>query len=191
MEDLVGWLAPAATMIAAMMTAANLGTRITGWGFVVFTVGSISWSTVAVLTGQQNLLLTNGFLTLVNLVGVWRWLGRQAKYEDGSAEAARRSKRAPVPTLFSAGGVVGAHVDGPDGERLGTVIDAMMRCKGGDIAYVVVSDGGLAGVGETLRALPPQALVFRPDGVQACIGKAEFEALPALRPDAWPEALPA
>lgn len=36
--DLAGWAAPAATMIAAMMTAFNFGARITGWGFVAFTV---------------------------------------------------------------------------------------------------------------------------------------------------------
>ena len=52
MEDIAGWVAPIATMIAAMMTAANLGPRVTGWGFVVFTVGSIAWSTVAIATDQ-------------------------------------------------------------------------------------------------------------------------------------------
>jgi hypothetical protein len=30
---MAGWVAPAATMIAAMMTAANLGARVIGWGF--------------------------------------------------------------------------------------------------------------------------------------------------------------
>jgi hypothetical protein len=34
---------------------------------------------------------------------VWRWLGRQAKYDDGSARAAHRSARARVPTLFALG----------------------------------------------------------------------------------------
>lgn len=70
MMDLAGWIAPVATMIAAMMTAANLGARITGWGFVVFTLGAISWTAVGVSTGQGNLVATNVFLTLVNAVGV-------------------------------------------------------------------------------------------------------------------------
>ncbi len=43
MESIATWLAPIATTIAALMTASNLGTRITGWGFVVFTVGSLAW----------------------------------------------------------------------------------------------------------------------------------------------------
>ncbi|MEK7456583.1 MAG: hypothetical protein AABZ76_16905 [Pseudomonadota bacterium] len=53
MEDLAGWIAPAATMIAAMMTAANLGARVTGWGFGVFTLGSIAWSIVGLLISTE------------------------------------------------------------------------------------------------------------------------------------------
>src|SRR5471030_3214617 len=106
--DIAGWVAPAATMTAAVMTAANLGTRVTGWGFIVFTIGSVAWSSVAIGTGQQNLLWTNGFLTLVNLVGIWRWLGRQARYEDGSRAAASRSQAERVPSLFSIGAITGA-----------------------------------------------------------------------------------
>lgn len=69
---LAGWGGAAATMIAAMMTAANLGARIIGWGFVVFTIGSVGWSLVGLSSGQNNLVATNTFLTLVNGVGIWR-----------------------------------------------------------------------------------------------------------------------
>jgi hypothetical protein len=75
LADAAGWIAPIATMIAAIMTAANLGARITGWGFVVFAIGSIAWTAVGLSSGQTNLVATNAFLTLVNLVGIWRWLG--------------------------------------------------------------------------------------------------------------------
>ncbi len=75
MEDIASWVAPGATMIAAMMTAANLGPRVTGWGFVVFAFGSVCWSLVAAVTGQTGLLMTNIFLTGVNISGAWRWLG--------------------------------------------------------------------------------------------------------------------
>jgi sporulation protein YlmC with PRC-barrel domain len=176
-------------MMAAMMTAANLGTRVTGWGFVVFTVGSIAWSTLAMLTGQQSLLITNGFLTLVNLVGVWRWLGKQARYETGGAEAARRSRRAPVPTLFPASSMVGASLLANDGSRLGTIVDAMMRCRGSDISYLVVSDGGLIGAGETLRGVSPEDVEFSDDGIRSGMNEADFQSLPVLKPDSWPEAL--
>src|SRR5579872_3998957 len=106
-QDMAGWIAPVATMVAAMMTAANLGARVTGWGFVVFTLGSICWSIVGISTGQTNLLASNGFLTVINVIGIWRWLGRQRSYEDGAKSATRASRRSAVPTLFTATGIAG------------------------------------------------------------------------------------
>ena len=42
MESIATWVAPIATTIAALMTASNLGSRITGYGFIVFTIGSLA-----------------------------------------------------------------------------------------------------------------------------------------------------
>jgi hypothetical protein len=67
MESIATWLAPIATTIAALMTASNLGTRITGWGFVVFTIGSLAWLALGIATGQSNLLWQN--IILVGGVG--------------------------------------------------------------------------------------------------------------------------
>ena len=124
-EDIAGWIAPVATTIAAMMTAANLGTRIMGWGFVVFLIGSLAWSAVGISTGQTNLLWTNGFLTLINIVGIWRWLGRHAAYDDGSEAAARRSAALCVPTLFAFNALIGSKIVDGAGEAVGTVINVM------------------------------------------------------------------
>jgi hypothetical protein len=189
LQELAGWIAPAATMIAAMMTAANLGARVTGWGFVVFTVGSICWVTIALGTGQNNLLWTNGFLTLVNLVGIWRWLGRQARYEDGGQTATARSSAAHVPTLFPVGRVAGATLTGQDGTTLGTVVEAMMRCSGTGLAYLVVSEGGLVGLGERLHALAPEEVRFSAEGVACDLDAAALAARPVLAPNDWPAAL--
>lgn len=190
-SEIAGWVAPAATMIAAVMTAANLGTRVTGWGFIVFTIGSVGWSAVAIATGQQNLLWTNGFLTLVNLVGIWRWLGRQARYEDGSRVASVRSQAARVPSLFSIGGIVGAPLSGRDGVALGTVVDGMMRCTDSALAYVVVSEGGVGGVGERLRALHPHEIRFSAEGPSCELDAATLARRPLLKPGAWPVSLEA
>ena len=189
LADLAGWIAPAATMIAAMMTAANLGARVTGWGFVVFTVGSIGWIAVAVATGQNNLLLSNGFLTLVNLVGIWRWLGRQVRYEQGGRGATQRSAAARVPTLFATGGIAGAPLIGRDDVALGRVVEAMMRCDGAALAYVVVSEGGVAGVGERLHALDPAELRFGADGVRADLSPGDLARRKALDAENWPASL--
>lgn len=176
-------------MIAAMMTAANLGARVTGWGFVVFTIGSLGWITVALGTGQQNLLWTNGFLTLVNGVGIWRWLGRQARYEDGGRAATARSEAARVPTLFPVGRLAGATLTGRDGASIGTVVEAMMRCQGSELAYLVVSEGGVAGVGERLHAIAPEELRFAADGVSCDLNPEGLAARPVLDPKGWPASL--
>ena len=93
METAANWIAPIATTIAAVMVAANLGTRITGWGFVVFGVGSVAWIVIGALTDQPNLLWQNVFLLVVNVVGVWRWLGIRARYEAGAGAATETSAR--------------------------------------------------------------------------------------------------
>ena len=87
METAANWVAPIATTIAAIMVAANLGSRFTGWGFVVFTIGSVGWMVVGAVTDQPSLLWQNVFLFAVNVVGIWRWLGLRARYEKGSAKA--------------------------------------------------------------------------------------------------------
>lgn len=189
MADLAGWIAPTATMIAAMMTAANLGARITGWGFVVFCVGSVAWTTVGLTSGQTNLVLSNAFLTLVNVVGVWRWLGRQASYDKGSSAAEDASARHAVPSLYAAGGVIGARLSGPGGETVGTLVDAMLGCGDNAIAYVVVSIGGVGGVGETLHALTPAELLFGKDGVRTELTADDIGRKPVVRANHWPEAL--
>ncbi len=172
-----------------MMTAANLGARVTGWGFVVFTVASISWSLVAVGSGQQNLLWTNVFLMLVNGAGVWRWLGRQARYEEGGEAAMQRSAVTRVPTLLAVGSLAGAKLSGRDGDPLGVVVDAMMRCADAQLAYLVVSEGGIGGVGERLHALHPDDVKFSHEGLTCDLRREELAQLPVLQQGDWPATL--
>lgn len=87
MEEAANWIAPIATAIAAIIVAANLGSKITGVGFIIFSVGALGWMAVGFYSGQQNLLWQNAFLLLVNLVGVWRWLGLRARYDKAAAAA--------------------------------------------------------------------------------------------------------
>ncbi|HTG37470.1 PRC-barrel domain-containing protein [Sphingomonas sp.] len=188
--ELAGWIAPAATMIAAMMTAANLGARVTGWGFVVFSVGSVAWSIVGVTSGQTNLLLTNGFLTVVNAVGIWRWLGRQARYDKAGARAQDHSARENGQDKFAMGHVVGAKVVNGEGETIGQVVDAMLGCRDHSIEYLVISCGGVGGVGETLHAVEPDRVAFRKDAVRFDAGREALCSLPELKADDWPGHLP-
>lgn len=191
MDEYVGWIASAATMLAAMMTAANLGSRVTGWGFVVFTIGSIAWTAVGLISGQTSLMITNAFLFAVNLFGVWRWLGRQARYEDGSDEASRNSRRKwNVETLFSAGSLIGAKVQDPNGAAIGKVVDAMVCCDTKRIAYVVIAEGGVAGAGERLRAVHPKVLDVGGEAVVCRLSFAEFCKHSQIDPENWPDSIP-
>jgi len=189
LADMAGWVAPIATMIAAMMTAANLGARVTGWGFVIFTIGSICWAGVGASTGQTNLLATNGFLTLVNLVGIWRWLGRQRAYEDGGKSAESASRRSSAPSLFTATGITGMAVVDPDGTAVGKAVEALITCETGDVSYVVVATGQIAGIGEELRAVARDAIIFHCDSLILRISRAAFDALAPLDDGDWPAAI--
>lgn len=186
LQTIAGWIAPAATMIAAMMTAANLGARMTGWGFVVFTVGSICWSLVGLGTGQTNLLATNAFLTLVNLVGVWRWLGRQRSYEDGGKSAAMASRAAAVPTLFTATGIAGLIVKDCAGETIGRSVEALIECESRRISYVVIAAGGIGGIDEDLRAVPCDLIAVKKDCLIIDMTREAFCSLPLLGDGDWP-----
>ena len=192
MAEIAGWIAPIATMIAAMMTAANLGARVTGWGFVVFTVGSVGWSIVGLTSDQTNLVATNGFLTMVNAVGIWRWLGRQRAYEDGAASATAASRRSHTPTLLTASGFAGIPVYDSGGDLVGRTVDALMACASAEVSYVVIASGGIGGIDERLRAVARADLRFGCDRLDLAMTADTFVRLPELIPEDWPiEVLPA
>jgi hypothetical protein len=185
MADTISWVATIATIIAASMTAANLGSRITGYGFCVFLVGSLAWLATGIMTGQPPLTWTNLVLTLLNIFGIWRWLGRQTKVEEGARAASQASEQAPGETLFPVSMLVRAPVRNGATE-LGHCVDAMAGCSSGRLGYLVVSEGGLAGVGETLRRLPWSAAGVEGEAVVTAIGAEQLGALEELPRDQWP-----
>lgn len=154
MTDLAGWIALAATCVAALMTAANLGARVTGWGFVIFSVGAAAWIVVGLATHQTQLLWSNIFLGVVNVFGIWRWLGRRARFSDTARAEETRSEKRAGESLFSLAGLDGLPVHGRDGAVIAHAVDALAACSGGRIDYLIIREGGVAGVGETLRRLP-------------------------------------
>lgn len=182
MNDIIPWIATAATVTAAIMTAANLGARITGYGFAVFLIGSIAWLANGIMTGQGALTATNAVLALINLFGMWRWLGRQAKVEDGAEDAADRSRAEPGDDLFPVSLLTKAKVTGGAGEA-GQCIEAMAESRSGRIRYVVISEGGVGGVGERLRRADWAALDA---GTDALALSGTVTELPELPRDQWP-----
>ena len=64
-------------ILGALLTASNLGAKITGTGFIAFTLGSILWLAIGLVSGPSSLIWQNIILTLLNAFGIWRWLGRR------------------------------------------------------------------------------------------------------------------
>ncbi|WP_326524395.1 hypothetical protein [Sphingomonas sp.] len=71
------WFATAATTVAALIVALDIGRRWTGWGFVIFTIGSVAWVAGAVLAVDWALTTTNAVLFAINIFGVYRYLIRK------------------------------------------------------------------------------------------------------------------
>jgi len=185
MADTISWIATVATIIAALMTASNLGSRVTGYGFAVFTLGALCWIGVGFVTHQPALMWTNIVLFVVDLFGVWRWLGRQAKVEEGARAAAEASEETPGEALFPVSLLARAPVFCGNTE-VGRCIDAMAGCRSGRMDYVVVSEGGMAGVGETLRKVPWSKAHVEEESVMVRASAEGFNRLEELPRDQWP-----
>jgi hypothetical protein len=186
-DQFAGWLAPIATMIAAVMTAANLGTRVTGWGFVVLTVGALAWCAVALTTHQPNLLWSNAFLAIVDAIGIYRWLGRRALLEDGANLAANSSRRRGKP-LFPVHTLEGRPVAGADAFVVAHVVGAMADCRTGCIRYFAIRRGGIV-ESDQLRAIAWQDMVIG-NPLRTMLRKGELAASPPISPDDWPQEAP-
>jgi membrane protein implicated in regulation of membrane protease activity len=185
MADTISWIATIATIMAASMTAANLGARVTGYGFAVFLIGSLCWLATGLLTHQPALTWTNAVLTLLNIFGIWRWLGRQSRVEEGARTASEASEATPGESLFPVSLLSRARVD-CEGKDIGSCIDAMAGCSSGKLAYVVVSEGGMAGIGETLRRLPWSDAHVAGEKLMTRLSIDRFALLEELPRDQWP-----
>lgn len=73
-NDILGYAAMGSGIIAAIMVSANVGRRVTGYGFAVFFLSSLVWIAYAFLGDDPPLIIQNGVLAAINLLGVYRWL---------------------------------------------------------------------------------------------------------------------
>ncbi|MGN6621953.1 MAG: PRC-barrel domain containing protein [Sphingomonas sp.] len=164
--DAAGWVALVATSVAALMTASNLGARVTGWGFAIFTLGAAAWITVGIFTHQTQLLYSNIFLALVDLFGVWRWLGRRARISDTAQAEENRSDQQVGEALFSTAKLDRLPVIARGGAVVATTVDALAARSSGRIDHLIIRAGGVGGVGEKLYRLPWSATRIDDDAVQ-------------------------
>ena len=68
------WIAAVGTMFAAALIAADLGRKVTGWGFVLFCAVSVSWVVSGLTSHALPIAAMNGILLAINAWGVWQFL---------------------------------------------------------------------------------------------------------------------
>ncbi len=186
MEEIARTVAPVAITVAALVTASNLGARITGLGFVIFTIGSVAWFIVGLESGQAGLMWQNVILFFINLFGVWRWLGRRAAMEAGGRRAHEESEKGGGEGLVPLSALVGMPMRDSRGEEVGKLADAMVGERGGRLVYGLASSGGVAGAGEHLRRVDWAGLRVEDDALRLAETRARFEARPQVERDDWP-----
>ena len=75
-------------LVAALIVSLNLGTRPTGWGFVIFVTSSLSLIAWGFLSeDSEGIGWQNVGLLAINVVGVYRYLLSKPKEADKSKPA--------------------------------------------------------------------------------------------------------
>lgn len=91
--------------------------------------------------------------------------------------------------LLTAKSIIGDQVLNLKGEDLGEIKDIMLNLQNGSIQYVVLSFGGILGMGDKLFAIPFQALQLDPGKEVFILNKEKdfLEKAPGFDKDHWPE----
>lgn len=74
MNGTLEWIAAGGTMLAAALVAADLGRRVTGWGFVLFCAVAITWIVSGLTSDALPIAAMNTVLLAINALGVWQYL---------------------------------------------------------------------------------------------------------------------
>ena len=94
-----------------------------------------------------------------------------------------------LPKVLSASTLIGDKVLNRSGEELGSIKELMIDLDEGNVAYAVLSYGGVMGVGEKLFAIPWEAMDL--DTQQHAfilnIKKEALENAPSFDKDNWPD----
>lgn len=90
--------------------------------------------------------------------------------------------------VLSTASLTGDDVVNREGHKLGALKEIMIDLTRGDIAYGVVSRGGLAGIGEKLFAVPWEMFSVDTDAHELILDIAEdvLDNSPGFDPDNWP-----
>jgi hypothetical protein len=89
------WIAALGTMLAAGLIAADLGRRVTGWGFVLFCAVSVTWIVSGLTSNAIPIAAMNAILLAINAWGVWQFLlnPKKKKVLERVEQAAEKIER--------------------------------------------------------------------------------------------------
>ena len=68
------WIAAIGTIIAAGLIAADLGRKVTGYGFVLFCAVAVTWIVIGLTNQAMPIAAMNAILLVINAWGVWQYL---------------------------------------------------------------------------------------------------------------------
>ncbi len=108
---------------------------------------------------------------------------------DTDVTAADHTAMTGTPKKINkASGLIGMEVQNPQKEKLGDVKDVVIDFNTGKISYVVLSHGGVLGIGEKLVAVPLNAFRPGPEGDNLILNadKQKLEQAKGFDRDHWP-----
>src|SRR5207302_2646602 len=95
-------------------------------------------------------------------------------------KSSERVKLIGIGRADKASNIIGTAVVNPSGDKLGKVDDLGVDVSSSRISYVVLSSGGILGIGDKLIAIPPGRFKFSDDAKQLVLNstKEKLEAAP-------------
>lgn len=94
------------------------------------------------------------------------------------------------PRVVSASTLIGDEVKNAHGEHLGHIEEVMLNTRDGKIAYLVLSFGGILGLGDKLFAIPWQAFTHsntEENVLSLDVEKETLKQAPGFDKHEWPE----
>ena len=79
--EILEWYATVSGIVAALMIAADINRRVTGWGFVLFCTMNLAWIAFGTIDETGGLTTQNIALFAINLLGIYRYLIRKKPVE--------------------------------------------------------------------------------------------------------------
>lgn len=100
-----------------------------------------------------------------------------------------RIDKDPGLRLVSLARLLGDDVRNYEDDELGSIRDVMLDTATGEIAYIILSAGGILGIGEKLIAIPWYAFEQDPDAkcMRLNVDRQSLKEAPGFDKDNWPD----